>query len=149
MLTNNPEVPEIFQRHIGTWKGEYIKIDTKGHFITSFIGQFTVKIEGINYYQTNEYEYPDGKQLKLEFAGKFDNGILQLGSSSYSDFNAIAWDSGQDTIGFIASKTQDNSLTKFVETITLINPNYRVRSTQQFTNNIFTGINFIAENRVN
>lgn len=33
----DPEkVPEIFKRHIGTWQGEYIKTDSRGHFLRSF-----------------------------------------------------------------------------------------------------------------
>lgn len=148
---NNQEIPEIFKRHIGIWKGEYIKTDTKGQFISSFIfiAKITInEIEDLNYYQVNEYEYPDGKKLKLEFKGKFENGILKLGSNS-NNFNAIVWDAGQDTIQMISTKTQDNSIIKFVETINLINPNHRVRSTQQFNDNIFTGINFIQETRLN
>lgn len=75
MSMNNQQVPSIFKKHIGIWKGKFIKTDITGNFISNFIGQFTIKIEGVHYYQTNEYEYPDGKQLKLEILGKFDNGI--------------------------------------------------------------------------
>jgi hypothetical protein len=146
---NKPQVPAIFQAHIGTWQGNYIKSDINGHFLSSFIGKFTVKIEGVNYAQINEYEFPDGRQSKLEFNGKFEDGILKLGSPSYGDFSAIAWDSGENTIIFIATKTQDHNLIKFVETINLVNPHYRVRMTQQFTNHQFSGINFIAEIKIN
>lgn len=144
-MNNHEQVPVIFNRHIGTWKGKYIKTDSNGYFVSSFLGQFTILIDGINYSQVNEYEYPDGKTLRLEFQGKFKDGILELASSSYSDFTAIAWDAGQDTIGFRATKTEAESIISFMETITLIKPNYRVRSTQSFKNGIFNGINFIEE----
>jgi hypothetical protein len=141
-------VPEIFKRHLGTWKGEYIKTDVKGHFSRSFLGTFTIAIEGNIYRQVNSYEYPDGTQIEFNFAGKFEGGILKISSGSYSDFQAIAWDAGQETIGFRATKTQDGDLITFVETINLLTPERRVRSTQAFKNGIFDGISFIEEIRL-
>lgn len=148
---NSPDldkVPEIFTRHLGTWKGEYIKTDTRGHFYRSFFGNFTISIEGSHYRQVNNYEYSDGSRLQLNFQGEFENRILKLFSSSYSDFSAIAWDAGQEVICFRATKTQDDALITFVETMTLLAENHRVRSTQAFKNGIFDGISFIEEMRL-
>lgn len=142
------KVPEIFTRHIGTWKGEFIKTDTGGHFSRSFLGTFTIAIMGSTYRQVNNYEFPDGSPLQLNFEGEFENGILNLFSSSYSDFSGIAWDAGQDIICFRATKTQDNSLITFMETMTLLDENHRVRSTQVFNDGIFDGISFIEEIRL-
>ncbi|NJP11856.1 MAG: DUF3598 family protein [Leptolyngbyaceae cyanobacterium RU_5_1] len=144
----NQEVPEIFARHIGTWQGEYIKTDSRGHFLRSFSGTFSIMIEGITYRQINRYQYSDGSQLQLDFEGYFENGILQLSSISYSDFSAIAWDAGQETIVFRATKTQDGALITFLETMTLLDPNHRVRSTQAFKDGCFDGISFIEETRL-
>jgi len=141
-------VPGIFQCHIGTWKGEYIKTDTRGHFRSSFLGTFTVAIEGNIYRQINQYEFPDGTRSTLNFEGEFKSGILTMYSRSYADFHAIAWDAGQNTIGFRATKTQDEVLITFVETINLLNRDHRVRSTQAYKNGIFDGISFIEETRV-
>lgn len=140
-------VPEIFTRHIGTWKGEYIKTDPRGHFSRSFLGSFTVVIEGTQYRQVNNYEYSDGSRLQLNFAGYFENRMLKLFSSSYADFSAIAWDAGQDIVCFQATKTQDQALITFIETMTLLDENHRVRSTQAFKDGIFDGISFIEETR--
>jgi len=148
---NSPDlekVPEIFTRHLGTWKGEYIKTDTRGHFSRSFFGSFSIWIEGSHYRQVNNYEYSDGSRLQLNFQGEFENRILKLFSSSYSDFSAIAWDAGQETICFRATKTQDNALITFVETMTLLAQNRRVRSTQAFKDGVFDGISFIEEMRL-
>ena len=139
---------ELFKRHVGTWKGEYIKTDVKGHFWRSFLGTFTIAIEGNIYRQVNRYEYPDGTQVELNFEGKFEGGILKMSSGSYSDFQVIAWDAGQETIGFRATKTQDGDLITFIETISLLTPERRVRSTQAFKNGIFDGISFIEEIRL-
>ena len=149
---NSPDlekVPEIFTRHLGTWKGEYIKTDTRGHFSRSFFGNFTISIEGSHYQQVNNYEYSDGSRLQLNFEGEFENRILKLYSSSYSDFQAIAWDAGQEVICFRGIKTQDDARITFVETMTLLAENHRVRSTQAFKDGVFDGISFIEEMRIN
>ncbi len=96
----------------------------------------------------NNYQYSDGSRLQLNFQGEFENQILKLSSSSYSDFAAIAWDAGQETVCFRATKTQDSALITFVETMTLLSENQRVRSTQAFKNSIFDGISFIEEMRL-
>jgi len=148
---NSPDlekVPEIFIRHLGTWKGEYIKTDTRGHFDRSFFGTFSIWIEGSHYRQVNNYEYSDGSRLQLNFQGEFENRILKLFSSSYSDFSAIVWDAGQEIICFRATKTQNNALITFVETMTLLAENHRVRSTQAFKDGVFDGISFIEEMRL-
>ncbi|MDZ7951041.1 DUF3598 family protein [Nostoc sp. DedQUE09] len=142
------KVPEIFTRHIGTWKGEFIKTDKRGHFSRSFFGTFTILIEGSQYRQVNNYEYSDGSRLQLNFEGYFEDRIVKFVSSSYSDFSAIAWDAGQDTICFRITKTQDNALITFIETMTLLDENHRVRSTQAFKDGIFDGISFIEEIRL-
>ncbi|MEG3923017.1 hypothetical protein QUA07_28455 [Microcoleus sp. T3_A4] len=142
------KVPEIFTRHLGTWKGEFIKTDTRGHFSRSFLGSFTIWIEGSHYRQVNNYEYSDGSSLQLNFEGEFENRMLKLSSSNYSDFSALVWDAGQEVICFRATKTQDDALITFVETMTLLSETQRVRSTQVFKNGIFDGISFIEEMRL-
>lgn len=141
-------IPDIFKRHIGTWQGEYIKTNAKGHFLRSFKGTFTVMIEGITYRQVNDYEYADGSTLTLNFAGQFESGILRMESSSYDNFKAIAWDAGYNIIGFKVDKIQDGSLISFMEMINLVSDNYRVRSTQEFKDHQFVGTNFIEEIKV-
>ena len=145
---NSKQVPAIFLSHIGTWQGKYIKTDSTGHFLRSFLGTFTVSIEGNQYRQVNKYQYPDGKEIQLDFAGEFTNGILKLASNNYQDFEAMAWEAGEGTIGFRVTKRQDNNTITYMETITLITPQYRVRSTQEYKNGIFEGINFIEEKKL-
>lgn len=141
-------VPDLFVRHLGTWQGEYIKTDTRGHFLRSFRGTFTIAIAGTTYQQVNRYQYPDGSQLELHFDGAFVDGILHMASTSYSDFAAIAWDAGQDTLCFRATKTQDEALITLIETMTLLSPDRRVRSTHALKDGVFDGISFIEEMRV-
>jgi hypothetical protein len=148
VVLDRQHVPEIFERHMGTWQGEYIKTDTRGHFLRSFFGTFAIAITGTTYRQTNCYRYPDGNQLELHFTGEFVNGILHMTSTSYSDFAAIAWDAGQETICFQATKTQDEAVITFMETMTLLGPDRRVRSTHALRDGMFDGISFIEEVRL-
>lgn len=141
-------VPAIFGRHVGTWQGEYIKTGTRGQFLRSFYGVFEIAIEGTTYRQVNRYQYSDGNQLELHFTGEFMNGILHMTSTSYSDFAAIAWDAGQDTVCFRSTKTQDGALITFMETMTLLDPDRRVRSTHALKDGVFDGISFIEEVRL-
>ena len=141
-------VPVIFKRHIGIWQGEYIKTDTRGQFLRSFFGSFTISIDGKTYQQVNRYQYPDGSKLELHFTGEFVNGILYMTSPSYSDFTAIAWDAGQETICFRSTKTQDGAVITFIETMTLLGSDRRVRSTHALKDGVFDGISFIEEIRL-
>jgi hypothetical protein len=147
-IPDQQQVPAIFRRHIGIWQGEYIKTDTRGQFLRSFLGTFTIAIEGTTYQQVNRYQYPDGSQLELHFTGEFVNGILHMTFPSYSDFAAIAWDAGQETICFRSTKTQDGALITFMETMTLLSPERRVRSTHALKDGAFDGISFIEEIRL-
>ena len=141
------KVPEIFTRHIGTWKGEFIKTDKRGHFSGSFFATITILIEGSQYRQVNNYEYSDGSHLQLNFEGCFEDRNLKLFSSNYSDFSGIALDAGQDTIHFRMTKAQNNALITFIETVTLLDENHRVRSAQALKDGIFDSISFIEEIR--
>ncbi|MEG4495447.1 DUF3598 family protein [Microcoleus sp. D3_18_C4] len=148
---NSPDlekVPEIFIRQIGTWKGEFIKTDTRGHFLRSFLCTISIGIEGSHHRHVNNYEYSDGSRLQLNFEGEYENRMLKLFSSSYADFSGVAWDAGQDIICFRSTKTEGNALITFVETITLVSDNHRVRSTQIFKDGIFDGTAFIEERRI-
>jgi hypothetical protein len=149
VLKNNANhVPAIFRRHIGTWQGEYIKTDSHGQFLRSFLGVFEIAIEGPIYRQVNRYQYSDGNQLELHFTGEFVDGILHMTSTSYSDFAAIAWDAGQDTVCFRSTKTQDGALITFIETMTLLSSDRRIRSTHGLKDGAFDGISFIEEIRL-
>ncbi|MEG4217000.1 DUF3598 family protein [Microcoleus sp. Pol14C6] len=148
---NSPDlekVPEIFIRQIGTWKGEFIKTDTRGHFFRSFLCTISIAIEGSHHRHVNNYEYSDGSRLQLNFQGEYENRILKLFSNSYPDFSGVAWDAGQDIMCFRSTKTEGNALITFVETITLVSDNHRVRSTQIFKDGIFDGTAFIEERRI-
>ena len=135
-------VPELFLQRTGKWTGVYRKLNAEGQYLRDFEGTFTSTIEGANFRQANDYVYPDGKKVHLEFEGKFENGILLLDSPSYEDFSALAWDGG-GCILFDCRKTQNNLEIWFFETIVYYQENQRVRTTQEFQDGAFFGINFI------
>jgi hypothetical protein len=143
----NHEVPEIFKRHIGVWQGTAIKVSSQGELQGSFDGIFAVSIEGCDYHQENTYTLANGSIRTLRFEGHFKNGVLILSSSDYPEFAATAWDVGNDTILFRSSKIENGKSYMYIETMTLTDPNFRVRSTQIFQEEVFDGITYIEETR--
>jgi hypothetical protein len=141
------EIPEIFHRHIGVWQGTAIKVSPQGELQRSFHGTFAVSITGCDYHQENTYTLADGNIRTLRFEGHFENGVLILSSSDYPEFAATAWDAGNDTILFRSSKIENGKRYMYIETMTLTDPNSRVRSTQIFQEGVFDGITYIEETR--
>jgi Domain of unknown function (DUF3598) len=140
-------VPEIFEKHLGTWDGVVVKVDAMGQFQSTFSGRFTIQIDGCNYWQVNSYRFPDGSIKTLRFEGQFEDSILTLRSSDYPEFSAIAWDAGNDIILFRSSKIEGEKRYIYIETMTLTGSNSRVRSSQIFRDGIFDGITCIEETR--
>lgn len=143
----NHEVPEIFKRHIGVWQGTAIKVSSQGELERRFHGTFSVSIDGSDYHQENTYALADGNTRGLQFKGHFENGVLILSSSDYPEFSGTAWDAGNDTILFRSSKIENGKSYMYIETMTLIDPNSRVRSSQIFQDGVFNGITYIEETR--
>ena len=149
-LTNKQgkhEIPEIFHRHIGVWQGTAIKVNPQGELQRSFQGTFTVSITGCDYHEENTYTLADGNMRTLRFKGHLENGVIIISSSDYPEFTATAWDAGNDMILFRSSKIENGKRYMYIETVTLIDPNSRVRSTQIFQEGIFDGITYIEETR--
>lgn len=141
------DIPEIFRKHLGTWAGTALKVSPEGKLERTFNGVFAISIEGNKYHQENTYTLPDGNTRTLKFEGHFEQGVLILNSSSYPEFTATAWDGGNDTIIFRSSKIENDKRYMSVETMTLINSNSRVRSSQIFREGVFDGITYIEETR--
>jgi hypothetical protein len=141
------EIPEIFYRHIGVWKGTAIKVSPQGELQRSFHGTFAVWITGRDYHQENTYTVEDGNTRTLRFAGRFEDRVLILSSSDYPEFTATAWDAGRDTILFRSSKIENGKRYIYIETMTFTDHTSRVRSTQIFQEGVFDGITYIEETR--
>jgi hypothetical protein len=139
-------VPEIFRLRTGTWEGTYIKVNAQGDRLLDFQGTFSSIIDGSSFKQTNDYVFADGATKHLEFEGSFADGILTLDSPSYSEFWGKAWDGGGCVL-FDCMKQQDGSLIRYFETIVYTGTTTRVRTTQEFANSNFVGVNFIQEIR--
>lgn len=141
------EIPEIFHRHIGIWKGTAIKVSPQGELQRTFHGTFKISITGNVFHQENNYTFADGSIRSLRFKGHFENGVLIITSSDYPEFAATAWDAGNDTILLRSSKIENGKSYMYIETTTLKEDNSRVRSTQIFQEGDFDGITYIEETR--
>lgn len=140
-------IPAIFYRHLGTWQGTIIKINAQGERQNTFSGSFAVSFQGGDYHQENIYHFADGTCRTLRFTGQFKAGILILSSSDYPEFQASAWDAGNDLILFSSSKKEAGNHFRYIEVMSLISPSSRVRSTQIFKDGCFDGMTYIEETR--
>lgn len=138
-------VPEIFKRRLGNWSGIYRKVNIEGQLLKKFQGTFSSKIQGADFFQVNDYLYEDGTTKHLEFGGRFDSGVLVLDLSTYDMFEAIAWDGGGCILFDCVKQQHGEPKVRYFETIVYTGDNSRVRTTQEFLDDQFVGVNFIQE----
>ncbi len=138
-------VPALFHDIQGTWQGTYYKVNAQAEKIKDFEGAFTIIIEGDRYTQTNRYQFTDGSTLELQFSGIFDNGILSMASTSRSQFRAQAWQAGPNLILFDSMKQEGKQQIRYLETIYFDSPTSRSRTTLEYRDGQFFGVNFIRE----
>ncbi|WP_017325160.1 DUF3598 family protein [Synechococcus sp. PCC 7336] len=73
------EMP-VLVRHEGTWAGTYTIIDNDGNIIDKHKSQITCKFPEEDasspYFQTNRYEWPDGKVQEYQFPGTYRDKSL-------------------------------------------------------------------------
>lgn len=138
-------VPNLFKQRAGRWGGTYIKVDAAGKFLKQFEGTFTSVIQGPNFAQVNDYIFENGETSHLEFEGRFEHGVLILNSPSYEVFEGIAWDGGGCILFDCVKRSPDSQKIRYFETILYTSDTTRVRTTQEFLDGQFVGVNFIQE----
>ncbi len=142
-------VPELFKRRAGNWGGTYIKVDAAGNCLKRFQGTFASVIQGAKFSQVNDYIFEHGETTHLEFEGQFDNGVLILDSPSYEVFEGIAWDGGGCILFDCIKPSTTGQKIRYFETIMYTSNTSRVRTTQEFLDDQFVGVNFIQETLLN
>jgi hypothetical protein len=141
-------VPALFREVQGGWRGTYYKIAASGEKLRQFEGLFVIRIEADHYHQTNHYRFPDGATLDLEFHGRFGpEGVLAMASPSRQDFRAMAWQAGPRLILFESRKREAGHRIHYLETIQIDSATTRARTTLEYRDGAFSGVNFIRETR--
>lgn len=141
-------VPALFRRIQGSWRGRYYKLSPEAARQSAFDGVFTISIAGNRYLQTNHYQFDDGSTMELTFSGTFANGYLSMGSESRQNFRARAWQAGADLILFESLKVEAGVRIRYVEMILFDSPTTRARTTLEYRDGAFAGVNFIREEKL-
>ncbi|HMQ08174.1 MAG TPA: DUF3598 family protein [Saprospiraceae bacterium] len=135
----------LFPQHTGIWEGTYTRISPRGEVIYWHHSRLTLKLNGVEWSQTNEYMFPGGKSEFHDFGiSTFDqNGILTFdnpriyGKSWESENNILLW-----------WEYKEESGTKLYEIISLLSEGHRMRTWQYSRNGVFEGLMMIEERRI-
>lgn len=125
---------KVFPKHVGVWEGNWLRLDANGQEIARFTATLTKRIVDNQWVQSNEYHYADGTTVTHHYVGTaIAEGVVDLTSvdSSFSGFNAIAEEHGENLIIFNVSDKASGALIG-LETINLVRPDYCVRTSQGF-----------------
>lgn len=123
---------KVFPKHIGTWEGNWIIFDENYQEKTRFTAVLTQNIVENQWVQTNVTTYSNGQCVTQHFLGTvMGEGklLIESSDSAFADYKSIAIEADENIIIFQVWDKQTGQL-RAVETITLINPSERVRTTQ-------------------
>ena len=141
---------KVFPKHVGVWEGSWLRLDANGQEIARFTATLTKRIVNNQWIQANAYTYADGTTATHNYVGTVvKEGVVDLTSldSSFSNFNAIAEEHGEDLIIFNIWEKVSGALIA-TETINLVRPDYCVRTSQGFApDGTLKSFMIIKENR--
>jgi hypothetical protein len=135
----------LFPKHHGIWEGTYTRLDANGQVTDKFHSRLTLRLEGKQWSQTNEYSWDNGKREFHDF-----------GSSHFNDHDHLifdnprikgeAWESNNVINLYWTYK--DEPGTMLYEIISMIDDNHRMRTWQHSRNGVFEGLTMIEERKV-
>lgn len=141
------EMP-LLVRHEGDWKGTYTVMDNEGNVIERYQSHITCQFPADGnppYFQTNRYQWPDGKCEEHYFPGNYRDKKLWFDTERVE---GCAWEADDATIIFRFSfKTVPDAY--IYETI-FLSPcgNHRARTWHIFKNNQIYQRTMVNEERV-
>lgn len=142
---------KVFPRHIGVWEGTWTILNADFQEIQKFTAVLTQNIVDNQWRQTNVQTYSNGKTDIQTFIGHVVGpGQVQVESRDppFNNYRTLAVEQGENLIIFQIWEQETGSL-RAVETINLISPQERVRTTQSFTNEgKLRGIMVIIEHKI-
>ncbi|MFB2918338.1 MULTISPECIES: DUF3598 family protein [Aerosakkonema] len=142
---------KVFSKHVGVWQGKWIRLDADGKEIERFTGVVTKKIIDNQWFQTNTYQYADGKTVTQNFVGMVAGvGAIKIESSEppFSNFATLAEEYSENTIIFRIWDKATGVLIG-IETIVLSDENNCIRTSQGYTlDGKFKGGLMIVEHKV-
>lgn len=141
------EMP-VLVRHEGDWVGTYTQIDNDGNIIDKHNSHLTCQFPEDSpypYFQTNRYEWADGKREEYQFPGTYRDKKLYFDTERIYGYS---WEVDDSTI--ILFITYKSIPDVYIYEIINISPcnNYRARTWHWFKNNQIFRRTLIKEERM-
>ena len=135
----------VFDRHIGVWEGTYTLMEAgTGKVLDRHRSRLTIRRDGDQWHQQNEYTWDDGKTEVREFGGVFRDGKLMFDTPRLRG-EAIEADEQTIVLRWVyTDATQD----AYSEIISLVDDHHRARTWQHFENGDFAKLTVIDERKV-
>jgi hypothetical protein len=141
------EMP-VLVRHEGDWVGTYTVIDNQGNILDKHNSHLTCQFPEDSpypYYQTNRYQWADGKREEHQFPGMYRDKKLWFDTER---IDGCAWEADNSTIilYFTYKNMPEMSLYEMIQ----ISPcnNYRARTWHWFKNHQIYQRTLIQEERM-
>ncbi len=132
----------FFPHHTGVWEGTYTRIDVDGKILFKHKSKLTLKLDGRRWYQTNLYNFDDGREEFHNFGEAIfdDNGVMTFDNPR---IYGQAWEGKSNVILTWTYKDQPGS--RLYEIISLISEGHRMRVWQFSQDDEFQGLMMIEE----
>ncbi len=135
----------LLGRHLGIWEGTYSYFDLEGKLLDRHESHLDLRVNGVEWFQTNRYRWEDGRQMEKSFPARVFSGRLVYDTD---EFKGIAREVGDDrtlVLTFTYTNEPENWLN---EIITLVSPAERARTWQYFQHGRFVKLCVITETKV-
>lgn len=125
---------KVLPKFVGTWEGNWIRLDREGNEIERFTSILNQKIVNNQWVQTNHNKYPNGQIVNINFFGRIVGDgtvIFESPDHPYCNFLMLVEEHGDNLIIIsVSDKATGSPLA--TETINLISEKQRIRTLQQF-----------------
>ncbi len=140
-----------FGKVAGTWNGVWYRYDAKGQFINTYTSTLEQKVENCLWKQINSYPQPDGSVTKREFNGTvIGPGLVEFDGKDdprFVDYRAVVKEVSDTSLLYEVWHKKTGQVT-YVETITVVSPNQRLRVGQRYKDDgTYDGSTTIVETR--
>ncbi len=136
---------KVFPKHTGVWEGTYTRINPRGQVIDHHKSRLTLRLNGREWSQKNEYIWEQGKREVHDFGVSTFNDQGQLIFDN-PRIQGVSWES-DELINLWWSYLEEPG-TKLYEIITLIEDGHRMRTWQHSKDGTFQGITMIEERQM-
>ena len=141
------EMP-VLVRHEGDWVGTYTVVDNEGNILDKHNSHLTCQFPESGsppYFQTNRYQWPDGKRQEYDFPGIYKDKKLVFDTERIF---GEAWETDDSTI--ILKFNYKDKPAIYVYELIVLSPcnNYRARTWHWFNNHQIYQRTLVKEERV-